>query len=107
MKRFSDAEAPSIIVPPPRTALASVPGALLRTDVKSRPFGMRSMMSAWMLTAAAFALTSMSGDSAVTCTDSVMPAMGSAKSTFSVCPRLSWMSETFLVVNPDRVADTS
>ena len=65
------------------------------------------MTSAWMLTAAAFPLTSMSGDSAVTCTDSVMPAIGSAKSTFRVCPRFKWMSDTFFVVKPDNVADTS
>ena len=54
--------------------------------VKSRPFGSSSICSARMLVCRALCLTSTSGDSAVTCTDSVTPASDSAKSTFLTWP---------------------
>ncbi len=65
MKRFSEPEAPSIMIPPPRLS-CWVPGAELMTWVKSRPLGIKSIRSAPMLSTAAFCLTSMIGDSAVT-----------------------------------------
>ena len=37
MKRFSEADEPSTIVPPPRASLALVPGALLMTDGEIAP----------------------------------------------------------------------
>jgi hypothetical protein len=60
-----------------------------------------------MLTVAAFCLTSMMGDSAVTWTSSLTPETLSAKSIFSTCPSSSWMSSTFFVLKPVRVAETS
>ena len=105
MKRFSEPLAPSIMMPPPRPSLL-VPGAVVTTLVKSRPFGMRSMTSFWMLAEAAFCLTSMMGDSAVTCTASLTPAIASAKLTFSTCPSDRRTSSNFWGWNPARVALT-
>ncbi len=82
------------MIPPPRLS-SFVPGAVVMTLVKSRPFGIRSMMSFWMLADAAFCLTSMSGDSAVTCTASFTPAIASVKLTFSTCPSDSCTSSNF------------
>jgi hypothetical protein len=86
-KRFSEPEAPSIIRPPPREMLL-VPGMLLRTLSRPRPFGMRSICAASRLAVVALALVSMSGDSAVTVTDSDTPASFRVRSTGSCLP--SW-----------------
>ena len=88
MKRFSEPDAPSIMMPPPRPSCC-VPGAELTTCVKSRPFGMRSMRSDWMLSVDAFCLTSMIGDSAITWTDSDSAATAIPKSTLRICPSCS------------------
>ncbi len=85
MKRFSEPLDPSMLMPPPRVSLL-VPGAVVTALVKSRPLGIRSMTSFWMLADAAFCFTSMSGDSAVTCTASLTPPIWSAKLTLRICP---------------------
>ena len=63
MNRFSEPLEPSIWKPPARDSLFA-PGAVAMTLVQSRPLGMRSMTSFEIVAAAAFCLTSMSGDSA-------------------------------------------
>ena len=65
------------------------------------------MMSAWMLTAAALPLTSISGDSAVTCTDSVTPAIGQREIDLQGLPEVQLDVRDLLVVKPRQVADTS
>ena len=86
MKRFSPALAPSI-ERPPSFASWLAPGACVTSVVKSRPFGSSSTCSARMFVCRALCRTSTSGDSAVTCTDSVTPSGDSAKSTFLTWPR--------------------
>ncbi len=76
----------------------------MTSDVKSRPFGSRSICSLRMLVLRALCLTSTSGDSAVTWTLSATPATASVKSTFLIWPRVSGTSGTEAVLNPDSVA---
>ncbi len=63
--RLSAPLAPSIWMPRFLASLV-IPGAEVTSAAKSRPFGMRSMVSAWTFAPAVFCLTSMSGDSPVT-----------------------------------------
>jgi hypothetical protein len=85
MNRFSDPDAPSIWVPPAFDS-ALAPGATWMTSVKSRPFGMRSIISLVTVAKAAFCLTSMSGDSPVTCTVSATPPTDIVMSILSSRP---------------------
>ena len=57
-------------MPPLRLSLFA-PGASVTSEVKSRPFGSRSIISARTVCDAVLCLTSIIGDSEVTCTVSV------------------------------------
>ena len=107
MNRFSEPDAPSICASPPALDSACAPGAVWMTDVKSRPFGMRSMTSFPIVANDAFCLTSISGDSAVTCTVSVTVATLSVRFTESNWPRESVTAATLAGAKPDRLAVTS
>ncbi len=72
-----------------------IPGAEVTTAAKSRPLGIRSMISACTFAPATFCLTSMSGDSAVTLTFSETPPTASARSILSTWPSSSRTSEDF------------
>ncbi len=93
-KRLSAPLAPSIWMPRLRDSLV-MPGAQVTSGTKSRPFGMRSMISACTFAPAAFCLTSISGDSAVTFTFSVTPPTASERSTLRICPSSSRTSDDF------------
>jgi hypothetical protein len=105
MKRFSEPDDPSIWMPPLRDS-SCAPGANETTEVKSRPFGSRSMSSLWMLANAAFCLVSMSGDSPVTSTVSETPAIESVKVTLRSWPSAR-STKAFEGAKPSSVAVTS
>ena len=96
---FSAADAPSIETPPLRLS-ALAPGAMVTRDVKSRPFGRRSIASARRFVAAVDCFTSIVGDSAVTCTLSATPATCSARSTLSSLPTSTITGALFAVTKP-------
>ena len=96
---FSDADAPSIEMPPLRLSWLA-PAAIVTSDEKSRPFGKRSMKAALMFTPAALFLTSMSGDSAVICTDSVRPPSSMPMFNFRTCPSVSSTTSLFAGLKP-------
>ena len=109
MKRFSDPEAPSICVPPALPSCCA-PGACRRMVVKvvkSRPLGMRSIVSFDIEVEAEFPFVSMSGEaSAVTVTASARPASARTRSIVRFLPSSSTTSEGFPVWKPWRVAET-
>ncbi len=92
---------------PPAYDSAFVPGATATMEVKSRPFGIRSIVSFWIDANEAFCLTSMRGDSPVTCTVSARPATSRAMSTVSSLPSSITALPIFAVLKPCSVAVTS
>jgi hypothetical protein len=106
IQRFSAALEPSIEMPPERDSLLA-PGAWVTIELKSRPFGSFSNVSAVMLVLRALCLVSMIGDSAVTDTVSATPPTASARSTVRIWPRRSSMFSTFAGVKPCILANTS
>jgi hypothetical protein len=98
-QRFSEALEPSIIWPPPLLS-SLTPGADVITSLKLRPLGMRSMISSGTTSVAAFCLTSMSGDSALTETVSATAATPSVRLTLSSCPSSSATLSAFAGVKP-------
>ena len=79
--RFSAALEPSTVKPFPDFSSWLTPGACVMSDVKSRLCGSNSICSARMFVARVLCLTSMTGETAITCTVSVTPPTGSAKSS--------------------------
>ena len=105
MKRFSEPDEPSIWTPPARVSWFA-PAAVETTVEKSRPFGMRSMVSWLTVVNEAACLTSIRGVSPVTSTVSVTDAIDRVMSTLSNWPRES-APDIFLVWKPGRAAVTS
>ena len=79
------------------------PGACVTREVKSRLCGSSETCSARMLVERPLCLTSTSGDSAVTVTDSVTVASCMLKSTFLIEPSLTSTSPIFEGLNPASV----
>ncbi len=104
-KRLSAPLPPSTWMPRLRDS-SLIPGADVTTPVKSRPFGIRSMISAATFAPAAFCLTSMSGASPVTVTVSATPATPTVRSTFRISPSSSRMLSCFDGWKPCSVAVT-
>ncbi len=103
---FSDADAPSIEMPPLRLSWLA-PGARVTSDVKSRPLGRRSMNAELMFWPAALFFTSMSGDSAVIWTDSVKVPSSMARFNFNTCPSVSSTTSLLTGLKPESVAVSS
>ena len=91
---------------PPSTSPAFTDGAVSAIDWNDRPFGRRSNSSALTLCAMSVLRLSTSGDSPVTCTDSVNPATLISVFTSKVRPRTTLTSGRSTRVNPLRSNDT-
>ena len=99
MKRFSEPDAPSIWMAHPAPQFPDLdsccaPGARRKIVAKSRPLGIRSMVSFDIDVEAEFPFVSMSGEaSAVTVTASATPASARTRSTVKFLPRSTTTSD--------------
>ncbi len=103
MKRFSEPEAPSTVMPPAIDSLEA-PAAWATTEVKSRPRGRSSSSSRRMLVAIADLVTSMTTFSAATVMASSKEPGCRVKLTLRSLPRVSSTPGTSAVTKPSSFA---